>query len=194
MLNRNTLIVLGILIVLLAGLILAYFLVLKPAASDNAESREQTKDAIETDLFSIKLIDGWVEAQPVYGSAATAINNNELINNLDAQKIGFKSYYSVLQDIYSEKTEKDYLDKIKASLKEGFVGVIISDGEAKDIDNRKLYFIESEFNQQNIDFKVLLAITIKDKDAWIISFNTLKENWEEYKNSFYQVAENFKIK
>lgn len=193
--NKKTLIILGILIVALVGIILIYFLILKPSIvkdiSDNTGAQAGT---MENESFSIALPEGWVEVDPIYSSIVMAIKDKELINDANAKKLDFRSYYSVLHETYSEKTEQDYLNKIKDSLRQSFAGVIISDGETKETSDGKIYFIESKFNQQNIDFRVMLAVNIRDENAWVISFNTLEEKWEEYKNSFYQIAESFKIK
>jgi hypothetical protein len=187
--NKKTLIILVILFIILAGLVLAYFFIFK-----KAPIQQNTQNEIEKDGFVIELPEGWVEVEAVVGSSATAINNQEQINNADAAKIGFRSYYSVVYGSFDEETNNDYLEKIEASLKGNFPEVKILKEEGKTLDGGPIYFIEADINQQNIDFKVLLAVNIKDKDVWIISFNTLKESWEGYKNLFHQIAENFRIK
>jgi hypothetical protein len=189
--NKKTLIIAIMLCVLLVVLVLAYFLILKPSVVDNIEA---SKNTIKNEFFSIKLPEGWVEVDPVYNSVVMAIKGNEQTNDINAQKLGFVSYYSVLNETFSENTEQEYLNKIKDSLRQNFTGATVSDEEVKEIDNKKIYFIESSFNQQNVDFKVLLAVNIEGESAWIISFNTLEGKWEEYKNLFYDIAENFKIK
>jgi hypothetical protein len=187
--NKKTLIILIILFIILVGLVLAYFFIFKKAPTQEIVQTEMNKEG-----FIVDLPEGWVEVETVMGSSATAINNQEQINNADAVKIGFRSYYSVVHDSFNEETNNDYLEKIEASLKGNFPEAEISKEEGKTLNGGLIYFIEADINQQNIDFKVLLAVNIKDKDVWIISFNTLKENWEGYKNLFHQIAENFQIK
>ncbi|HUT96460.1 MAG TPA: hypothetical protein VMW82_02755 [Candidatus Paceibacterota bacterium] len=187
--NKKTLIILGILFIILAGLVLAYFFIFKKTSPEQNAQTEINKDG-----FVIQLPGGWVEVEAVMGSFATAMNNKEQINNADAAKIGFRSYYSVVYDTFNEKTDNDYLEKIETSLKGNFPEVKISKEEDKNMDGEPIYFMEADIIQQDIDFKVLLAVNIKDKDVWIISFNTLKESWDEYKNLFHQIAGNFQIK
>lgn len=187
--NKKTLIIIGILFIVLAGSVLAYIFIFK-----ETPVRENVQSEIEKDGFVIELPEGWVEVEAVTGSSATAMNNKEQINNANAQKIGFRSYYSVIHDVSNGEKVNDYLQKIKDSLTQGFPGITLLNKESKAFDGSPIYYIEADLIQQEIDFKTLLAVHIKDNDIWIISFNTLKENWEAYQNSFYQVAENFKIK
>jgi len=190
--NKKTLIVSAILIVILIIIILVYFLILKPSAIDNGSGIP--KKIIENKFFSVKLPEGWIEVEPVYGSIATVVKNQELINDTYAQKLNFRSYYSVLRDTVGDKTEQEYLEEIKNSLKKNFTDIMISDGEIKESNGAKIYFMESKLNEQNVDFTILLAVNIKDQDVWTISFNTLSEKWEEYKDIFYQIADSFERK
>ena len=190
--NKKTLIVSAILIVILIIIILVYFLILKPSAIDNGSGIP--KKIIENKFFSVKLPEGWIEVEPVYGSIATVVKNQELINDTYAQKLNFRSYYSVLRDTVGDKTEQEYLEEIKNSLKKNFTDIMISDEEIKESNGAKIYFMESKLNEQNVDFTILLAVNIKDQDVWTISFNTLSEKWEEYKDVFYQIADSFERK
>ena len=184
--NKKTLIVSAILIVILIIIILVYFLILKPSAIDNGSGIP--KKIIENKFFSVKLPEGWIEVEPVYGSIATVVKNQELINDTYAQKLNFRSYYSVLRDTVGDKTEQEYLEEIKNSLKKNFTDIMISDGEIKESNGAKIYFMESKLNEQNVDFTILLAVNIKDQDVWTISFNTLSEKWEEYKDIFLKLV------
>jgi len=189
--NKKTLIIAIGLIIILAGLVLIYFFALKPSIVGNTETQ---KDIVENEFFSVKLPEGWIEIDPVFESSVMVIKQEEQINNAKAQEINFRSYYSVLQGAYDKESEQDYLSEVKNSLKQSFTGIIVSNEEVRETENGKIYLIESKFNQQDIDFRVLLSVSIKDQNAWIVSFNTLEEKWEEYKNLFYQIAESFKIK
>lgn len=190
--NKKTLIISVALIVLLGALISIYFLVLKPSVIEN--NIETQKDIIESEFFSIKLPSGWVEVTPIQGSYAMVIKDSEQIIDTVAKELGFASYYSVVGDTYIEDNIQDYLNKVKASLEQNFTGIILTDKENHKTENGEIYFIESEFNQQEIDLKSLLAIQIKNENVWIVSFNTLDEKWGEYEELFYEIADSFKIK
>ncbi len=189
--NKKTLIISIVLTVLLAGLIVVYFLIIKPSAVNNGEIG---KDVMENEFFSVKLLNEWIQVQPISGAYAMAIKDKEQINDAVAKELGFASYYSVVKDTYIEKSVQDYLNKIKTSLEQNFTGIILSDKESHKTENGEIYFIESEFNHQNINLKSLLAINIKNENVWIVSFNTLQEKWQEYENLFYEIADSFKIK
>ncbi len=190
--NKKTLIFAGILVFLLVVLVVVYFLVLKPETSNQVKA---PKENIENEFFKIKLIQGWVEINPpAYGAYAMAMKEVEQFGDPKIKELNFASYYSVIKDVFAEATIPEYLNKIKESLTQSFKGLQVLNEEIQATEDGEIYFIESQFRQNEVDFKVFLAIRIKDHDVWIISFNTLEEKWAEYKELFSQVAENFKIK
>lgn len=189
--NKKTLIISIILIALLAGLLIIYFLIIKPSANN---SKGIPKDVMENEFFSVKLLDGWVQVQPISGAYVMAIKDREQLNNATAKELGFASYYSVVGDTYVETSIQDYLNKVKASLEQNFTGIALFDKESHKTENGETYFIESQFSQQGINLKSLLAINIKNENVWIVSFNTLDEKWDEYQGLFYEIADSFEIK
>ena len=62
------------------------------------------------------------------------------------------------------------------------------------IDGQPAKFIEAKLNQQNIEFRVLMALVFKGDKYFIISSNTTSEEWPKYQDVFYSVANSFKFK
>jgi len=191
--NKKTLIIFLVLLLILIIVLLVYFFIFRPSLQKNNEEMTD-KGILEKEGYSIKLPEGWQEVESVFGASATIVNAKEEIIEPNAQKINFRSYYSVINDNLAENSPEDYFKKITESLKQSFPDINIIKEEDKAAFGNKIHFIETEIRQQDIDFSVLLAVITKDKNVWTISFNTLKSNWEKYKELFYQIAGDFKIK
>lgn len=155
----------------------------------------ENKDNVVTkDDFSVKLPDGWEEVSTPAGAVLTAIDSNEKIIDANAQKINFRSYFAVVYDKLGDKTKDGYYQILKDSLKQSFTGISFIKEEKGLVDNKDTYFLEAAFTQQEVNFKILLSINIGDQDIWIISFNTIESNWDNYQDIFYQTAESFAVK
>lgn len=111
-----------------------------------------------------------------------------------AAKINFKSYIAVSFDNAQGKT----LDEVAKLVKQQTQSVVPSisfDSETNGtIDSQSAKLIEASLNQQNVDFKVLLAIVMKDNKYFTISANTTAQKWTEYRDVFYNTANSFKFK
>ncbi len=152
---------------------------------------------IEKDDFSILIPKGWAEAkESAVGISLSVINQNEEITETAAKRINFKSYYSVLYDNRGENDQQEYLELAKKSLIEDIPGGgTITNEETRTINDKDSFFTAVEFTQREIEFKALVVIISgEDKDMWMISFNTLKSKWDDYKDLFYQIAESFELK
>jgi len=159
------------------------------------EGAPQTEENIVTkDGFSLKMPDGWTEVANPQGSLMTAVDANEVITDVNAQQLNFRSYFSVIPDNLGDKTKEQYYQEIKDSLKQAFPDVLFSREDTGVVDNKDTYFLEAEFNQEGVDFRVLLVINMGENDIWIISFNTLKSSWDNYKDVFYNTAKSFKVR
>jgi len=148
---------------------------------------------LEKESFSINMPEGWSEMGAPTGISAMVVNASEEITDSAAQKINFRTYFSVVFDKLNEKSKEEYVQYAKNALSQNVPGIIISHEEKGKIDNKDAYFIETELNQRDADFKVLIAIITGEQDIWAISFNTVVSNWEKYKDLFYQTARSFKM-
>lgn len=150
---------------------------------------------LEKEDFSISMPEGWAEMGAPTGISAMVVYSSEKIIDPAAQKINFRTYFSVVYDMLAGKTLEEYIQSVKDILPQSIPGIVMTHEESSSIDNREAYFIEAEFTQKNIDFKILLTLTKgKEQDIWIISFNTAASNWDIYKDLFYQIAKSFKVK
>lgn len=190
---KKSILIIVVAVIIIAGAALFYFRDKLPGFKPEGGSRDK-QNVLEKNGFSIDLPEGWVEVEAPIGASATAIDSNEKITDVKAQRINFRSYFSVIYDNLGQRTKEQYCQEIKDSLKDAFPGIVFSREENSMIDNKNAYFLEAEFTQKEVDFYVMLAINMGEKDVWIISFNTLKSSWDNYKDIFYQTAKSFKTK
>jgi len=164
------------------------------------EKGEKRKESLQEillvkDDFSLSLPKGWKETSAPAGVSAMATNIEEEIADSKAKRINFRTYVSVNYDSLNSRSKEEYLNFVKNSLIQTLPGITFTYEKTGSIDSRDAYFIEAEVRQQQIDFKILLVlIKGNDEDVWRLNFNTLKSNWIDYKELFYQTAETFKVK
>jgi len=155
---------------------------------------EDKSNILNKDNFSLEMPDGWVEVANPQSALLTAVDTKEIITDTNAQKINFRSYFSVIPDTLGEQSKDSFYQTVKDSLNEAISDISFTHEGKAVVDNKDNYFLEAEFNQQEIDFKILLPINIGEKDVWIMSFNTLKSSWDNYKDVFYNTAKSLKVK
>lgn len=165
---------------------------------DNKPISEEQKSQFRTvakDYFSLSVPDNWLEANAPSGVSLIMANTSENITNPDAKKINFRSYFSVTYDKPGEKNKKEYMEALKEGLKQSIPGIVFTEKNAIKINGKESSVLEADLTQQGIDLKLLMfLIDGKDKDIWIMSFNTIKDNWSGYETMFYQIAESFRVK
>ncbi|MDD5606797.1 MAG: hypothetical protein PHN37_02980 [Candidatus Pacebacteria bacterium] len=156
----------------------------------------EEKNKIITDDFSIELPLGWNKIDStIPGVLAMAINSNEKINDLAAQKINFKSYLAISLDILEEKTINEYLQTIKNELQKNIPNIIFYDETDLVINGKTTCAVEAEMIQQGVNFKVLILVIKQDNEnVWVLSYNTTKSNWDKYKEEFSNSANSFILK
>jgi len=166
-----------------------------PIEAGTQEGAGDDADKIITDDFSINLPDGWKQTAASMGATAMVVNSNEHITDSAAQKINFQSYFAVVYGTLDGKSMKEYTQIVKNSLQQKFGSVVFAKEQDLTINGQPVHQIEIEINQQGVNFKVLLVL-IKGQadDAWMLSFNTTKSNWEDYKEIFYTTADSFIVK
>lgn len=190
--NKNLIlaVILGTLVV---GVGIAYFLIGKETLTGEPA---KTAAVLEKADFSINIPEGWREATSVPGTSAIVVNIGEEITDPAAQKINFRSYFSVAYGTLDGKSKEDFIQEIKDGLRQLDSNTVITSENLGSIGGQDAHFIEAELSQQEVDFKVLIVLVQgkSGNDAWIMPFNTTKNNWDGNKKLFYQTAESFRVK
>jgi hypothetical protein len=157
--------------------------------------KDKPQSQIITDDFSIDLPEGWMQTQPAEGISAIAVNGDENISDPAVQKIGFKAYFAVATEALKGKSTGEYLLNFKEYLSANIPGIVFTKEEDLVIGGRPAHFLEMEFVQEGISFKVLSISLLGDNDdIWVVSFNSTAGNWDGYKDMFYDVANSFVLK
>jgi hypothetical protein len=166
-----------------------------------ADQPETNSIAVEnkqlvTDDFSIELPVGWSKIDDeVEGVLAIAMNLNETVQDEAAKKINFKSYLAVSLDVLQGKTLEEYVQFAKGELQKSISGISFDNENEVVINERSARAFEAEMVQQEITFKVLIvAIKGEGDDVWVISCNTLKSSWDDYREMFAESVKSFVLK
>lgn len=147
-----------------------------------------------TDDFSIDIPVGWKQTAPPMGASAMIVNVNENFDEPAAQKINFKSYLAVSYDTLQGTAMDAYLEAVKIGLQQTIPNTVFITDKKITISGKPANAIEMAMNQQGVNFKVLMVIVGGiNEDVWVISFNTTKNNWDIYKEMFYNIADSFSL-
>ena len=163
--------------------------------TNDQTNSEQPQNKLITDDFEIILPEGWRQTAPAIGSSAMAVNADEQLNDPAAQKINFKSYFAVSYDMLQGKSLSEYLQTVKNQLSQTISNVVFANERDIMINGRSARAIEAELTQQGVNYKILMVVvTGKGDDVWVMSFNTIKSSWDGYKETFSDVAKSFSLK
>ncbi|PIR70235.1 MAG: hypothetical protein COU46_02585 [Candidatus Niyogibacteria bacterium CG10_big_fil_rev_8_21_14_0_10_42_19] len=163
---------------------------------DNKQtSIDQSQSKLVTNDFEVVLPAGWQQTAPAIGASAMAVKINEQINDPAAQKINFKSYFAVSYDTLQGKSMSEYVQTVKSGLQQAISNAVFTKEQDMTINGRSAHAIEMELAQQGVNFKILMVIVKgQGDDVWVMSFNTTKSSWEEYKETFYSIVNGFSLK
>ncbi|MFH1423710.1 MAG: hypothetical protein ABIG29_02040 [Candidatus Nealsonbacteria bacterium] len=172
----------------------------EPESPSNGGEEIIGETVLLKDDFEITLPPGWQEATtPPEGILAMAIDGKEDISEGVFQKLDFRTNFSVKRDDMKKYANfnnlGDYITSIKTSLVQMVPGISFVQEEQKVIDGRRAILIECSSRQEEADFKTLLVF-VEDSDSivYAISFNTFQSSWASYRDTFYRIAESFKLK
>ena len=184
-------------IIILVAAVGIYFLDQKKPASPGEENNQQTEEPqkIVTEEFSMDVVRGWRQVEPPAEFSAMAANQGEVIEDPKAQEINFKSYFALSHRDLQEQSSEEFFQEIKEGLQQSIPGIVFTLEQNEVINENPAQILEAEFNQQEVDFKVLIAVIEGDADdVWTMSFNTLKSSWDKYRDLFYESAQSFVVK
>jgi hypothetical protein len=94
-----------------------------------------------------------------------AISVGEKTNDVNANKIGFKSYFAFTHSP-STKSLDEYLVDFKEEINKSIDDYQIENMSEGLVDNNQAKFFELKFTQQNIDFRAFIGL-FKGKDNTI---------------------------
>ena len=209
--RTKILFILGFLMVLAAGV---GFIVLRsgpePATKSQAIEEEKNQESeresiqepeeiehftlLTKENFTLGLPLGWTEITQPNLWPIVIIDLQEEITDEKAKEIGFQTNLSIDRAKLEETLPEDYIENVKTGLIQSIPIIEIAKEEKTTINDRVAYFLEISSIQQDLYFKTLLVFMVDEENTiWALSFNTLKESWLNYKDTFYQIAQSFKF-
>lgn len=142
---------------------------------------------VSKDGFDILLPRGWREIQPMANGVSMSAWDEKVSDDEGAKKINYHANYNVTYGKLEEQTKDEYLKMMKEQIKTLAPNVNFS--------NEKSDSFEAELKQQNVDFKALISvISGKGGDVWSLSFNSPKNEYNQYKPVFDEIIGSFLIK
>jgi len=161
---------------------------------ETANSPEKSIGLYVGDDFTIVSPKGWVQTH----MQSTLVSFQNLAETHPegsaAAKINFKSYIAVSSDSTQGKAIEEITKLIKQQVQAVAPSVSFSSETDEIIDGQPAQIMEADLNQQNIDFKILMAVIIKGDEYFTISANTTTQKWTEYNEIFYDTIRSFKFK
>lgn len=172
-----------------------------PSGPDQTQTNPQpeslpAQSKYEGEDFSIVIPEGWTKnQQPLPGTLLTLYKTGEShADDPNAQKINFKSYIAISFDRTQGKTMSEVLDLIKQSLSQLSPNAKISQLAQETVDNQTADLVEVNLAQQDVNFRVLIAVVIKGDKYFTFSANTTEKKWASYKEDFYKVLKSLSLK
>lgn len=140
--------------------------------------------------------EGWDKSQQsLSGTLLTLYKTGEThTDDPNAQKINFKSYMAISFDRTQGKTKSQILDMVKQSLLQLSPTAKINTLPQETVDNQTADLIEISLAQQDVNFKVLVAVIIKGDKYFTLSANTTEKKWAGYKEGFYKALKSMILK
>jgi hypothetical protein len=165
-----------------------------PEMSMDTSAKKDMDRTLYKTGFSILAPLGWKEFGAPSDTSALVRNEKEIINDPPAVKINFKTYYSAASYSLPESGLDEYVKNFKGSIGKKITGAKFNSEKKEKINGQPAVIIEYEGNQKGIFFKIMTAfIKGAHDDVWLVSFNTVKGNWENDRPLFYKIARSFKV-
>ncbi|MFA4999695.1 MAG: hypothetical protein WC519_03170 [Parcubacteria group bacterium] len=145
------------------------------------------------DDFTIMSPSGWIQTHIPMTLVSFQNPEEKHPEGSAASKINFKSYVAISSET-TEMTLDETAELVMRQIQN--VAPAVSFGPVSDqvIDGQPAKAIEASLVQQDVDFKVLVAIVMKGNKYFIISGNTTTQKWADYNKLFYDVVFSFKFK
>lgn len=156
----------------------------------------ENRTLVIEDGFTVDLPQGWYEVSPPADlpAKAMAMNLEEEITNEEAKEAGFQTYFTVNYTDLKEYSLPKYIETVQNYLAQSIPGIEFTHTEQIIINGYDIHFLETKSQQNEISFKTLLAFFEgKNNIVWAFSFNALEESWPDHKETFYQIAKNFRF-
>jgi len=191
--KRNILIIILSVALISLGAVVAYKVFNDKILSSTSFSRQ---GGIDTNYFRLKLPPGWETQEPApepFLLKATYVKNGS--QDPLARKINYRTNLSIAHETLEGETLATYASLLEAKIKSLQDKTIIRSESQTIFNNNSAYLIDAETKDNNIELKnIIVVIQGERDDAWVISLNTTKLDWDNMASQFYEVLNSFQLK
>jgi len=191
--KRNILIIILSVALISLGAVVAYKVFNDKILSSTSFSRQ---GGIDTNYFRLKLPPGWETQEPApepFLLKATYVKNGS--QDPLARKINYRTNLSIAHETLEGETLATYASLLEAEIKSLQDKAIIRSESQTIFNNNSAYLIDAETKDNNIELKnIIVVIQGERDDAWVISLNTTKLDWDNMAFQFYEVLNSFQLK
>ncbi|HPR91214.1 MAG TPA: hypothetical protein PK547_00530 [Candidatus Paceibacterota bacterium] len=191
--KRNILIIILSVALISLGAVVAYKVFNDKILSSTSFSRQ---GGIDTNYFRLKLPPGWETQEPApepFLLKATYVKNGS--QDPLARKINYRTNLSIAHETLEGETLATYASLLEAKIKSLQDKTIIRSESQTIFNNNSAYLIDAETKDNNIELKnIIVVIQGERDDAWVISLNTTKLDWDNMAFQFYEVLNSFQLK
>lgn len=191
--KRNILIIILSVVLISLGAVVAYKFFNDKILSSTSFSRQ---GGIDTNYFRLKLPPGWETQEPApepFLLKATYVKNGS--QDPLARKINYRTNLSIAHETLEGETLATYASLLEAKIKSLQDKAIIRSESQTIFNNNSAYLIDAETKDNNIELKnIIVVIRGERDDAWVISLNTTKLDWDNMASQFYEVLNSFQLK
>jgi hypothetical protein len=165
------------------------------------EKDENGMRLIDKDYFSLEAPENWQETSSLPGISLFMVNREEKIDDPAAQKINFRSYFSVSYQELADMNLDEQVEVVKSQVRQVAPDIEFFDGKSLTVNGSPARVLVGKLSQQGVNFKVMVVVAPeavtkdgKGSGLWVMSFNTLEDNWNENEDLFYRIAGSFGVK
>ncbi len=166
-------------------------------ASTNTASTNTTTDEPTTyigDGFTMLQLAGWVQGDIAGTIVSFYPEHEQQPEGSTAAAIHFQSYIAVSADLTNGQSLDDVYQQTVSDIANAIDEVTIFATSDETVDGVAAKFAAMEFNQQDVDYTVLVAVYYADDQYYVVTCNTTSAQWPEYKDSLYEVVRSFALK
>jgi hypothetical protein len=178
---------------LLIIILIAVILISKKSPANQSAQNFADPTVYNDQYISLKIPPEWIAGNTRNTSLVTLEKPKEIITDPQAKTLNFKSSIKVSQrPTYGRTLDQISEFIIKTEIQTGENAKMLKQSTTE-INQTPTQIIEATFAQQKTTFNVLMTVTVNKDKYYLLNATTTPDKWQEYKDIFYQTAQNFKI-
>jgi|GEM_PF-3343806 len=154
--------------------------------------------SIAKDNFTINVPSDWAEQESAPGTILTMVRTGDIQNSV-AKKLDFRSRFTISYQYLGAKTFKTHLAELEDQIKGDYPQATFIERDPISKQYQRGRVVEGTVTQDGLNYKFLVFMIAgrvaedgKARDAWILSFITLKDEITLDLPIFYNIVDSLK--